>query len=508
MQNLTMLNQDGLPPVASLRVGDFKSTTSGGGMVLQRSGAQTAIRRLYVDDAGAVLYGSGSVPDLRGDLTRILLTTDHTGGDVRVHAVMGQIKAYNAKWNDEVVSAVHGRMELVRASGTQTLGGYGVSAPVLGVISNSGAVTVNTNHVLAGLATYSDFDSSLTQTGVVAGVYVGLYDYTNWSDSSRTRVAFGHGIYIDASAATTGITLNACTTGLSFAGAVTTGISISGNATDGIKISGGTVVDAIEIGACTNAINVSGNVTKGLLIAGNATDGVYIGGGTVVDGIEIGATSTNGINISGVQTGTAILIAGTSVAGLKITGAATTAIDVDSCTTALDFAATGTGITGTVSTLHATTGRAMKLDGSVAAAAHEDGYGVVEINAIFSGAMGGPYGCASSTWINFAAGSTPSGIVAVRNDGIYLPTGITATAAKMIMGGRFHYVADDGSDPGSLFLFSTNIFDNKLTAILDINSIHDLNDTTAKSGGGIAIPFAVSYGEAPGTVYYINVYTS
>jgi len=161
----------------------------------------------------------------------------------------------------------------------------------------------------------------------------------------------------------------------------------------------------------------------------------------------------------------------------------------------------------TVSGLNASTGRALKIDATVAAPAHADGYGVVEINANFSGTVAGPYAAASSTWINMASASVPGAhIITPRNDGIYLPTGITASSAKMVMGGRFHYVADDGANPGSLFLFSTNIFSNALTALLDINAIEDLSNTTTKSGGGIAIPFAKTVNNA--TTYYLNLYTS
>lgn len=212
---------------------------------------------------------------------------------------------------------------------------------------------------------------------------------------------------------------------------------------------------------------------------------------------DTGAVMTDGINISGAMTN-----------GINIGGTATTGLTISGPTTAASLTGVSSGVGITVSTLNKTSGRALKIDGSVAAVAHEDGYGIEEINANFSGTFGGPYACASSTWINVAAAAVPGGIVTVRNDGIYVPTGITSTAAKMIIGARMHYVADDGADPGSLFLWSTNIYANKLTALLDINSIEDLNNTTAKSSGGIAIPFAVSHGSAPGTVYYLNLYTS
>jgi hypothetical protein len=172
------------------------SNAVGSGVPLTRSGATTAGTRIYSDDGGAALYGSGSVPDIRGSLSRTLLSIDHSGGDIRVHALMGQLKAYNAMWNDEVVSAVHGRLEIVRASGTVTLGGYGVSAGVLSVIESSGAITVDTNHILAGVAALADFKATLTQTGMTVGVYVGKYNTAQWSDATA-RANWKYGLFVD-----------------------------------------------------------------------------------------------------------------------------------------------------------------------------------------------------------------------------------------------------------------------------------------------------------------------
>lgn len=252
MQNLGMINQDGAMPIASLRIGDFRSALAGGGIRLLRSGTQTGGVRVYADDAGTVLWGTGAVPDIRGQIVRTLLTTDHTGGNVRVHSLMGQLKAYNAKWNGEVASAVHGRVELVRASGTQTYGGYGVTAAVLGVPSVSGAVTINTYHVLAGVAAISDFRATLTQTGKVAGLYVGAYDTTNWSDATA-RTTWGYGLLIANSAAATGISIGTTTgASIAFTGTLAKGLNFA-SATpayadhDDAYIAIGTYNDAVTI---------------------------------------------------------------------------------------------------------------------------------------------------------------------------------------------------------------------------------------------------------------------
>ncbi|MFH1739426.1 MAG: hypothetical protein ABIH23_10505, partial [bacterium] len=193
--------------VEGINVGAFNSTTQGYGTTLARSGA-TAANRFYSDDGGAVLYGSGSVPDIRGALSRTMLTVDNTGGDIRVHGLMGQLKSHDAFWNDEVVSAVHGRLEIVRSAAAVVLGGYGVSAAVLGIPATSGTITVNTNHVLAGVAALSDFQATLTQTGKVVGVYVGKYDTTNWSDAT-SRTKWGYGVFVDPLSSTKGFVMGA-----------------------------------------------------------------------------------------------------------------------------------------------------------------------------------------------------------------------------------------------------------------------------------------------------------
>lgn len=155
--------------------------------------------------------------------------------------------------------------------------------------------------------------------------------------------------------------------------------------------------------------------------------------------------------------------------------------------------------------LHATTGRVLKLIGTVAAPALADGYGVFETDITVSGILAG-YAVASSTWLNFADASVPgANICAVRNDGIYLPAGITASSATMIIGGRFHYIADDGANPGSLYLFSTNIFSNVLTAILHVNAIVDLGGSTgAVTTNAYKIPLFRDV--SAGKTWYVNVY--
>ncbi len=186
-------------------VGEFSSTAAGPGIQLKRTN-DTAILRVYADDGGADLFGSGSVPDLRVGLSRMLVTHDQTGGHVRIHGAMGHLKAYNAAWNTEQAAGVYGYLELVRASGTVTFGDYGKSAAVLGCLETSGAITISANHVIAGVAAISKIGASLTQTGKTAAFYAATYDTTNWSDSTA-RTAWGYGLYIPNGAIATGAIL-------------------------------------------------------------------------------------------------------------------------------------------------------------------------------------------------------------------------------------------------------------------------------------------------------------
>jgi hypothetical protein len=187
-----------------LNVGVFASAVQGSGVALTPSGTGTAAVRFYSDDAGAVLTPSGSVPDIRGTLSRTLLTVDHSAANIRVWGLMGQLKSYDSLWNGEQVGAVHGRLEIVRSAATLTLGGYGISAAGAFTVGTSGTITVNTNHILAGVAAISDFKATLTQTGKTTAFYAGKYDTTNWSDST-SRTTWKYGLYIQAAGVAEGI---------------------------------------------------------------------------------------------------------------------------------------------------------------------------------------------------------------------------------------------------------------------------------------------------------------
>ncbi len=176
-------------------------------------------------------------------------------------------------------------------------------------------------------------------------------------------------------------------------------------------------------------------------------------------------------------------------------------------TKAAEITSVSDGIYCTSTALTATTGRVGKFVGTVATPNHSDGYGAFEVDITSSGIVAGT-SAAFSSWLNFAAGSTPGGnILCAQNNGIYLPTGITASSAKMVMGMRMHYIADDGANPGSLYCFSTNVFSNQITAVFDVNAAVDFRWVSgALTNGACNIPLFRD--ASAGVTYYVNCYTS
>jgi hypothetical protein len=449
---------------------------------------------------------SGAVDLTGATVTGMTLSASVVAPDASDGAALGST---SLMWSDlflasgGVINFNSGNVTLTHSAGTLTMnnlltlsGNTGVSltgSAVTKGINLAGATVAMTDadNCLLSFGTWNDEVDIGTQTAHFVPIQVHMHSTTSAAydiaaarfrvdtDGANTANALGClqlrqqiGDNIASSAI-----LNASVS-VSAAVAVQTGSLLGGY----FSIEGSGAITKAGDNDCTPLVAVCNNT-------GGGVDNVFVamqnGTGTTVSEIincvcEHG-TATVGLAIEKTANGTAI---GT---GLKITNA-TKGIDVSLATIGAN-------------------GRTMKLDGSAAAPAHADGYGTVEINANFSGTVAGPYACAESCWINFASAAVPGGnIVAVHNDGIYLPTGITASSAKMIIGSRMQYVADDGADPGSLFLFSTNIYANALTAIFDVNAIEDFSNTTTKSGDSIAIPFLKCVNT--GTVYYANLYTS
>jgi hypothetical protein len=146
----------------------------------------------------------------------------------------------------------------------------------------------------------------------------------------------------------------------------------------------------------------------------------------------------------------------------------------------------------------------------VNAAAPNNAYGIAGyFESDISGTVAGTvYGFGS--WINLASATVcGSNMIAAQDNGIFGPTGLTLTNTKMIIGMRMELVIEGGANPGSLFLFSTNIYDNALTAFYDINAKVEagwVTGTLSNASGAGHVPL---FKEAStGTVHYVNTYTA
>ncbi len=130
------------------------------------------------------------------------------------------------------------------------------------------------------------------------------------------------------------------------------------------------------------------------------------------------------------------------------------------------------------------------------------GYFQTDLTGTIAGTV---YGMGS--WINMGASSVGgSNMICAQDNGIWVPTaGAPMASAKAVIGMRMEYVAEGGEDPGSLFLFSTNIYDNALTAMFDVNAMVDTGgSSTAATGNDFKIPFIKE--ASTGIVWYVNAY--
>jgi len=231
-----------------INVGAHSSATQGYGVSI--SVAKSAANRFYADDAGVVIATS-SVPDVKNTLFRTLITADNSAYNLRLHSLMGQLKSVNGEWGDEQVSAVHGYLELTQTGGTITLQSYGVTAGVMATVETQGAFGVAVTHNLAGFAAVSKlgYSGTFTDNTNTSGLYVGIYDSTNWSDSP-TLDKWNHGLYVQAAAVDKGIQIgelsSVAQTGLTFVAA--TGTSALDVFTDdgNVALTGGTPFKGIR----------------------------------------------------------------------------------------------------------------------------------------------------------------------------------------------------------------------------------------------------------------------
>lgn len=130
------------------------------------------------------------------------------------------------------------------------------------------------------------------------------------------------------------------------------------------------------------------------------------------------------------------------------------------------------------------------------------GYVETDVTGTVAGTL---YGFGS--WINMNASSSGgSQMICAQDNGIWSSaTGTPLASAKCVIGMRMEFVVVGGGNPGSLFLFSTNIYDNVLTALFDVNALVDLGGSTgAATGNDYKIPLVRD--ASAGVTWYVNLY--
>ena len=241
-----------------IQIGELSSTTQVGMTLVATTGLEGV--SVYTDDGNVAL--TGGTP-FAGIHSRTMFFQDQTGattviggwGQLKYYsgvdigpARVAALEGYNELLTTNIVKS-GGTLDCVRAEMEGTAGTFTV---------NSGGVATGFHANMTGAATFT-MDSG----GILAGLKVG---------STATSGVWGYGVYIADSATTTGISLGACTTGISFDGDMTYGLNMTSDlsATDAILIAG----------ANADAIHISGiNTSYGIHISGaNTTAGIFLDG--------------------------------------------------------------------------------------------------------------------------------------------------------------------------------------------------------------------------------------
>ena len=260
----------------------------------------------------------------------------------------------------------------------------------------------------------------------------------------------------------------------------------------------------------TDYIELYHNATSGFLNVASGTFAVQIDGTTAFTVSSVGPSFPAGTDLTFTgTTGTNDIVLTNALAdALSITDGSADILVFDTSTTGNVLTLTGS-LLATNASLNATTGRVGKFSGTVAAGNFGDGYGAVEVDVTSGGAQAG-HVAAFSAWLNLGAdysNASTNNFVQAMNVGVYCPAGRTLTNSKIIMGARMSCVIDDGANPSSIYLFSTNIYSNTLTALFDVNAIGDMGGSTgAQTGNDYKIP--LFYDSTAGQAWYVNIYHS
>ena len=246
--------------IEAMTLGTYSSTAVGS--LIAASGKYQF--SLLCDDNGV---GTGPGVSIIAGRSRLLTTGailngEQYGWHSQVKVVGGAISGYAA-----------GMMSDFYWGGTTTMTN-GVASSYIGRLAGSNtAITVSSGFVLSGFCALMYMTGDVQGSGGTAGFTTYLASTANWD----------YGILLPDGTTDIGISIGACTTGITLDGAMTDGIIISGACGDnGIEISG----------TCTEAgIDIQGTQTAaGLLISGTAATGIDLAG-TFSKAIRLGTTT-------------------------------------------------------------------------------------------------------------------------------------------------------------------------------------------------------------------------
>jgi hypothetical protein len=230
--------------------GTYSSTASNG--ITLATGANRPVTFVF-DDAGAALPAE----DFRPVVSRTLLSVDQTA-TFTLNSVRGQVKM-----NDlvdltaaSIVAGVGGYAELA-GTGARTITGRLAVLRAALEEGASGTTTVAASSILCGLDITLTSGRTTTETGTMAGIYIGISSTAVWPN----------GIFIEDSSCTLGIDIGTCTSGIDFSGTMTNALVMSNAVVNAINFDAAATDKAIEASVATPA----GDTTHCLRIAIGAT---------------------------------------------------------------------------------------------------------------------------------------------------------------------------------------------------------------------------------------------
>jgi hypothetical protein len=299
----------------AIETGTYQSTASGG--ITLTSTNNRPVSFLF-DDAG-VEMGVGS--DVRATVSRVLLTVDHTTAST-INALRGQLKAndlVDMSSATGVRCATMGYLELA-GTGARTVAGYTAAIRASIEEGASGTTTVSGSSFFSGVESNLASGRTYTLTGEMAAFATTATSTADWDI----------GLLVSANSCTTGVEVQACTTGMLISGATTTPVSVTGAFTTGVSIAadGTTGIDITSAFTGVTGINIAGTASgDGILVSGACADGIQVSGTNTATALHVSGTQVIGLQFEGTYSDSAITI-GTSGSPISLAAQPDHAIDI------------------------------------------------------------------------------------------------------------------------------------------------------------------------------------